>query len=239
MKKNQKKRPRRFIAAPGDHTKKRKEWASWIKTLESDFDEMSHRHEMFLDLIEIARSNSKIGSPGYFLDAIIFNHAFVITVWIRKFVDTSKSSSLWMMLFEILERPGALSRSDFLAIFQKEYRASAEGFFDEYAGLRCRKLSQTKIRSDLAALEKATDRMRKVANKMLVHFGDGGKVKKKPTWNEIKNALNVIEKLISKYKFLLTADGSPIRSTPQADWAQVLLVPWVGPENPRHPDYNG
>jgi hypothetical protein len=105
---------------------------------------------MFLDLIEIARSNSKIGSPGYFLDAIIFNHAFVITVWIRKFVDTSKSISLWMMLFEILERPGALSRNDFLAMFQKEYRAGAEGFFDEYAGLRCRKIkpNKDKVRLD-------------------------------------------------------------------------------------------
>jgi hypothetical protein len=206
----------------------------------NDLTELLGSREIFWELQEVAKENKKVLSPAAFFDWMCWNYISTVSVGIRRFMDQSKDShSLWRMLYEMLEHPGILDRET----HARMYASSPMGIefgrqcYANVVGKMSPHLSQRTIRSDLRQLEDVSERVRRFVNKRIAHHTSPGTMRRLPRFNEIDAALNKLDEILSKYNFLLTAQGNEsFHATRQYNWREVLLSPWIPQGSTLHPD---
>lgn len=233
-------RPKKYSHGSSDHLKMRRRWRRWLPSMRRDMTHLLGSREIFWGLQEVAKENSEILSPGDFFDWMCRNYISAISIGIRSFVDQDRRShSLWRMLYEILERPGVIDCES----HARMYRSTSTGIefgrhcFQNVVGKGAVLLSQGSVRSDLKILEDASERVRRYVNKRVAHRTSPGGIRRLPKFNEVDAALDVLDKILSKYDFLLTASGiESFRATRQHDWRQVLWEPWIPEGTKLHPD---
>lgn len=195
-----------------------------------DLTDLLGRREIFWELQEVAKENGKILSPGAFFDWMCANYISAVSIGIRRFVDQHKGShSLWRMLYEMLQHPGVLDREAHARMYMSTPMGVEFGrqCFNNVSGDASRIL-QPSIRSDLRQLEDASDRVRRFVNKRIAHRTSPGEIRRMPKFEEVDAALNKLDELLSKYNFLLTAQGTDtFHATRQYDWREVLWEPWI------------
>ena len=192
---------------------------------------MLGKQEMFWELQEVARENLKVLNPGQFFDWMCRNYVVAQTVAIRSFMDQSSDAhSLWRMLFEILEHPGAISRAAHIRMYRNAPIGEGLGHssFNAVAGKRAQALSQRAVRTDMRRLEDASERVRRFVNKRIAHRTRPSEIRRLPKFDELDAALRALDEIFCKYNLLLRAQGlSSCRATRQYDWREVLSEPWV------------
>ena len=185
--------------------------------------------EIFWELQDIAKRNPKILDPYAFFDWMCRNYFAAVTIGARRFVDRSKDShSLWRMLFEILEHPGALSRRSHVSFYRNTPTGFGDSSFSNIIGSKGKCLSQRSVRSDLRSIEDASRRIQRFVNKRVAHSTGRGQLRRLPNLNELDAALDTIDRILCKYNLLLTAQGmTSAKATRQYEWTDVLRFPWV------------
>lgn len=215
---------------PKRHQALRRKWKNWLELLVNDLVDLFARREIFWDLQEIAKKNTKILSPGAFFDWMCNNYMDSAPIGLRRLTDQDKRSiSLWRMLYEILENPGVINRETYKSLYSLEMQSLGDTGFDHVIGKGRKKLSKTQVRSDLRAIEEAEERIRRLVNKKIAHTHlNRHAIKKLPTLNELDQALNTLDKILCKYYLLLTAcEMGSVSAERQYDWKEVLCFPWV------------
>jgi hypothetical protein len=185
--------------------------------------------EIFWELQEIAKRNPKVFEPGAFFHWLSTNYIIAMTIGARKFVDQSRDShSLWRLLYEILEHPGAINRRSHTTLYRNTWPGFGNASFSEIAGTKRRQLSQQRVRSDLRAIENASVRIRRFVNKRVAHLTAQGQIRRAPSFNDLDSAIDTIDRILCKYNRLLRAEGaSSAKATRQYDWTEVLTIPWI------------
>jgi hypothetical protein len=224
------KRPKKYAENDHDFVRLRARWRRWLPTMSSDLSELFRKREIFWELQTVAKENNKVLNPGAFFGWMCNNYVVAVAIQLRAFVDTSKSHSLWQMLFQILEQPGVID----IEYHSKMYRNSPGGIefgrlcFRNCVGERANVLSTRAIKHDLRTLEDASDKLRRFVNKRIAHRNPKGAIRRLPTFNEIDSTMDAIDKMFCKDQFLLTASGmESCRATAQYDWRAVLWHAWV------------
>lgn len=208
----------------------RQKWKNWLELLQNDLVDLFARQEIFWDLQEIAKKNKKILTPGAFFDWMCNNYMVSTPIGLRRLTDQDKRSvSLWRLLYEILENPGVINRETYKALYRSDMQSLGDTAFDLVIGKGRKNLSKTQVKSDLCAIEKAEERIRRLVNKKIAHTHlNPHAIKKLPTLNDLDQALNTIDKVFCKYYLLLTAcEMRSVRAERQYDWQKVLYYPWV------------
>lgn len=208
--------------------------------MRQDMSAILGKKEIFWELQEVAKENKKILSPGDFFDWMCQNYIAAVSIGVRGFTDQSKNSrSLWRMLYEILENPGALDRES----HARMYRSSAFGVsygrqcFNDVVGRDSHVLPQQTIRSDLRRLEDTSERVRRFVNKRIAHRTKRGELRRPPKFRELDAAIHNIDKTLCKYNFLLTGQSEEsFHATRQCNWQEVLWEPWIPEGSKLHPD---
>lgn len=230
-KKRSRTRPTTFIRDPTEHAKARRRWRSWLPKMMRDVSDLLGKKEIFWELQEIAKANPKILTPGAFFDWMCRNYLISVAVGVRSFGDLDRRShSLGRLLYEIIERPGSISRRSHIVLYRNMPDGQFYGnrTFDNIAGRGCESLSSRIVRSDLRNLETDLHRIRLFVNKRVAHRTGAGAFRKPPTINQVDKALEAIDKLYCKYDLLLTASGlTTCFATRQYNWRSVLYVPWI------------
>ena len=187
------------------------------------------KREIFWELQDVAKKNPKVLDPNAFFDWMCRNYFAAVTVGARRFVDRSKDShSLWLMLFEILENPGVISRRSHISFYRNTPSGLGDLSFSNIIGSKGKCLSQASIRSDLRSIEDGSRRIQRFVNKRVAHSTARGKLRRLPNLNELDAALDKIDKILCKYNLLLTAQGmNSAKATRQYEWTDVLRFPWV------------
>jgi len=187
------------------------------------------KRSIFWELQDIAKANPKILKPGAFFDWMCQNYIAAITVGARRFTDQDyRSRSLWRMLYEILENPGVINRRAHISLYRGVPMSMGNPTFDAVVGVGKQQLSQMQVRSDLRAIESANEKVRRFVNKRIAHFANPRDIRKFPTFNELDEALDKIDKILCKYNLLLRASGmTSAYAERQYDWMEVLKEPWI------------
>jgi hypothetical protein len=187
------------------------------------------KREIFWELQNVAKKNPKVLRPGAFFHWLSTNYIIAMTIGARRFVDQSRDShSLWRMLFEILEHPGAISRRSHTSFYRNTPLGFGNASFSNVAGTKGQCLSQQRVRSDLRAMENASRRIRRFVNKRVAHLTDEGQLRRAPNFDDLDTALNTIDRILCEYNLLLRAQGmSSAKATRQYDWTEVLTTAWV------------
>jgi len=201
--------------------------------MKRDLADMLECNEIFWQLQEVAKENPKILNPGSLFDWMSRNYVVALSVGIRSFVDGDRRShSLARILYELIENPRAISRSWHVRMYRGtpigEYLGHTS--FNNVVGKGKAFLPQPAIRADLRRLEDSCELVRRFVNKRVAHRASPGSIRRLPLFSDLDSALTTIDEVFSKYKLLLTAEGSDSqRATPQYNWQEVLKEPWILP----------
>ncbi len=237
------KRPKQYSNSSAPHPKLRKRWRSWLPMMSTDLAHLLGRREIFWELQEIAKENSRILEHGAFFDWMCTNYVVTASIGIRSFTDQSKGvRSLWRMLFEMLEHPGVLSRSAHVALYKKAAISPhfdlANISFNNIAGKGRTSVSQQAIRTDLRALEDSSERVRRFVNKRIAHRTPQNELRRLPKFHELDQAMDTIDRIFCKYNLILTAKYmETAHATRQDNWKVVLYEAWIKPGSKFLPDY--
>jgi hypothetical protein len=201
--------------------------------MKRDLRDLLGRREIFWDLQDVAKENSKILHPGSFFDWMCRSHIIALAVGIRSFIDFDKrGNSLAYLLYEMLEHPGVISREWHVRMYRRTPIGEELGHrsLNAVVGKGRVYLPQTAIRSDLRRIEDASERVRRFVNKRVAHRANPGAIRSLPRLSELDAALDTVDEVLCKYNLLLTAEGTnSLCATRQYDWREVLWEPWILP----------
>lgn len=216
--------------APADLARLRRRWRGRLDRIEEDIGDLLWRRRIYRGLRDIASSKPAIANPSYLVDWLVRQYVEAIAIGLRRQLDyDSRSWSLTRMLYEFVESPGVINRMSFRKLYPVRMRDVADVHFREETGHHER-LSLRSIRSDLAKLDLAGERVTRLVNKRFAHLAAPGTIRKIPLLRELDDALDVVELIYLRYRFLLngTAQTSP-EPVMQAPWEDVLTFPWISP----------
>lgn len=232
-------RPKKYKLNDAHHPYLRKRWIKWLPSMSSDITDMLAKKEIFWELQDIAKENPEILKPDAFFDWMCRNYVISQAVGIRSFIDSDKKShSLWRLLYEALENPGVINRTAHLRMYRKTPNGEWLGnkTFNAVVGEDLKKLGQKAIRTDMRQLEDSCERIRKFVNKRIAHRTNPGQIRRLPVFNELDEALKVLDRIFCKYNLLLRAQGlSTCEAVRQYDWREVLWEPWVNQQSKFRP----
>jgi hypothetical protein len=81
------------------------------------------------------------------------------------------------------------------------------------------------VDKDLKEVLKVSVRLRKFVNKRLAHLDQMNGLRKLPTFNDLHFVMKTLERIGSKYRFLLTAATTQDEPLPP-NWDGIFFEPW-------------
>jgi hypothetical protein len=171
-----------------------------------DLGDLLVRHETFEQLRDIVSASPRTRAPGYFVNWLMTNYVTAATVGIRRLRDErSSGGSLGRLLLELIEHPEVKVGSG-------------------------RRIGRREIRADRRELLRATGTIKRLVDKRVAHADKPGSMRRLPTYNDLDDAFQVLDRLVCKYAALMAGDGLvTCKPTRNYDWYKVLLIPWLVP----------
>ena len=209
-------------------------WRRRLPAIYSDISDLLGRREIFWELQEVAKHNPRITEHGAFFDWVCRNYIDAATIGVRRLTDRHwrRSHSVWWLLKDMFDHPGIINRRAHAALYRGVPRlrghdiasTSFDGLVGEGAGV----LSQSQIRRDIRAVERASTRVTRLVNKRIAHRTGRATLRRLPRFNELNRALDTVDGVLCRYRTLLTGDGPETAfATRQYNWMEALFEPWI------------
>ncbi|MFH0829425.1 MAG: hypothetical protein V1907_04625 [Candidatus Kerfeldbacteria bacterium] len=206
-----------------------KKWKSWLEILRKEVHILLSHRLVFNETQQIIKDNLDIQKPSAFYNLLGQGYAALIVLGIRRQVKIdSKSISLAKLLAEISKQPNLVTRQDYIKLYEgSKTSIFADKTFDKFAGTGKNEIDSVLVAKDLEQLRKAVRSCEHYADRSLAHIDKRGS-KKIPTFLEVNNALEILEKLIIRYELLLTAAGwTGLTPTFQYNWKSIFKYKWI------------
>lgn len=208
----------------------RQKWRRWLIRIETDIRDLLIAESIYDGIGKIVESNPDIQHPGDVHAWIQRNYGTAAVVGIRRLTDNRNDSiSLTRLLSDIAKHSDSITRSSHVSCYRFCPRDAGEKWFDNFAGRGQITLPSKVPRSHLRELTKVAKRIRRIVDTRIAHL-DQKNVSRKPLkFQDIHDAIEVIDKTTIKYKLLLNA-ASPqptLLGTWQYDWESVFYQSWV------------
>jgi len=208
------------------HTKLKK-WIKWVEIIEKEIYFLIMHSHVYDEVGEIIRTNIKIQKPSAFYELLNTGYAALALSTIRRQIKNNNDSiSLLRLMKEIVENPELISREYILSFYDLEIKmGNAE--IDTLIGTGRKIIDPLKVEEDLFLLKESTISIEDFVDKRIAHT-DIRKVEKIPTFDELKDAIDIIFKLTQKYYFLIS--GNTMSSEPpvfQYDWKAIFKEKWI------------
>ncbi|MGK7345579.1 MAG: hypothetical protein ACNS63_07200 [Candidatus Nitrospinota bacterium M3_3B_026] len=213
-----------------------KKWNGWIKDIEKDLTELLLSRHYYQELGEIVKSNSKLkADPANFHKWIVKNYGISIAVGIRRQIDSdSRSISLKNFLQDVKKNLYCITRDQFLIGNKANQRSNDKirnRYFDKLAGKGKKFVDSDIIQKDLCALSEKSKIIRKFVNKKVAHLDRGhAKLKNLPTYDDLDDTLDLMEKTFNKYRTLIQYRSYELTPVVINDWKRIFTYPWITPD---------
>jgi hypothetical protein len=191
--------------------------------------------DIYLDLDEVIKSNSKLTMEYPFTHWLSNNYVHRLLMGIRRIIDPSRKNkpdaiSLPRLLRFIKDNPKAFS----FAYIQKRHRhpkftlEDGQQITREFAIVSSGYLDVDVINDDLVEIDKRTHFIIYLIDKWFAHFDNepAKYFRKKPKLREAHELINYLEKVTNKYHFLITGSTFGWPGTPRT-WKSVLEFAWI------------
>lgn len=207
--------------------RKRRQWRAWVKRIHRELNYQNVSRRTFEEVGKIVRANDNIQKPVHFHDWLSRNYGLTSAATVRLLTDNrSDSLSLVRLLKEISKDPCVVSRRTFVSRYQKSMRSFAHQKFDQLTGNPSAPfLSKKTVDKDLQELLTVSVRLRKFVNKRLAHLDQKNTLRKLPTFKDLHFVMTTLERIGSKYRFLLTASTTQDEPLPP-NWDTIFFEPW-------------
>lgn len=207
-------------------------WISWLKICEEEIHNILVYRDIFWKVQDLIKSNKASHKPSSFYSYLGDTFVSYIAIAIRRQVKIGKQSiSFARLLKEISDDPKHISRKYFTSLYRgSNVEHHADSDFDQFSGKGKDYISSSMVLNDLSLLQKTAGKIEGFADKKIAHR-DKRPPKVIPTFNDVDDCIDVLDKLYCKYYLIFhaLAMGS-LMPTYQYDWMSVFDIPWRLPQ---------
>jgi len=217
-------------------------WNKWIDIIRSEITDLSINRNIFWEVQDIIKNNPKIQKPSSFYEFLVHIYVASALMGIRRQVKIDENSiSFARLQKEICHTPEILSRKRFFNLYKgssvekiaKRMGSTVEKFvsrdFDKFAGKIGNHVDPELIKLDFEELKSKAQKCEKYADRRVAHF-DKQPMSNIPTFEDLDNCIDVLEKLLKKY-YLLFRAGSLASILPVSqnkyDWKAIFKEAWI------------
>ena len=203
---------------------------NWLNEVSKDAILTAHHLDLFDKLNGIVNANEALKK----VDSTILRwmkDAFTadLVISIGRICDRDKRTlSLTRFLETLKERPEYLTRERYVKLWPASDSFFANRGFDNLAGEDQSVFSTDIIQADIKRITDE-DPIKKIMAYRHQYVAHNDKEKgEAPTYDELFQAFDVIEKIIKKYNLLIrTSYYRKLAPVMQGDWEEVFTVPWM------------
>lgn len=236
-------------------TPKMQKWRKWMKIIEKEIYALVVDTNMFWEVQDIIRENPRIQKPSAFyryLGRTYLSHALS---GLRRQIKSQKESISFVgLLDEVAKNPEELSRSYYHSLcanpdgpdisqIEMEGKEGLEEVgitntsqlkdliqmddFAPYADASGKHVCPKMVKDDLTALKSTVKKHEEFADKRIAHW-DKGEPDSIPTFGELDNCIELLDKTYVKYHLLFYAESiDMLMPTYQYEWKKIFLEPWL------------
>ena len=210
-------------------------WDKWLETVKTEVTSLVVNRHIFWEVQKMIEANSKIQKPSSFYAWMGNVYVSDAVMGVRRQLDTHKDCiSLAKLLQEIIATPAILSRARFLLVYLEnsgsddvrkflEKRANAE--FDTFAGKGSDHADAIRVERDFSELQAIGDKIKRYGNRRVAHL-DRSRVKHLPTFVELNECIDCVEKILKKYMLVFRATSYRALPTWTYDWKVIFTEAW-------------
>jgi hypothetical protein len=216
------------------------EWNKWVDVIYLEITRMSRNRNIFLEVHDIIKNNPKIQKPSSFYKFLGSTYADSALMRVRRQVKIDKDSiSFARLLKEICDTPEILSRNRFFNLYKgstvEQYAESigstveqyASRDFDKFAGKGENHVNPELIKLDSEKLKTKAKNCEKYADQRVAHF-DKRAMNNIPTFADLDDCIDFLEKLMKKYYLLFRAEClTSILPVYQNNWKAIFREAWL------------
>ena len=204
-------------------------WQKLIERISYEVFSLNELRYVNLTVSPIINQNPKLKIKNRYWNFLFDCYATTIVINLRRQLKVDKkmeSIGLATLLNDISNFPHELSRKVLKKVYHCEKRA--ERVFDNYVGINKDHITVEQVKNDIDKLDKAGYKVEDFADKRIAHI-DNRKPKVIPTFNEVHNCIDEMNKIFKKYRILLqgVVDVSliPMHQN-DANWLDIFKIPW-------------
>lgn len=207
-----------------------KKWTEWLEIIYKEITNLSVNRHIFWETQEIIKHNKKIQKSSSFYEFLGNAYASLAVMGIRRQLKIDKQSiSFARMLDQIVKNPNIISRQRYVALYGQDpmMKEMGERDFKKFADKSGKHINPEIVLADLAQLQKKAAKCEKYADMRVAHF-DKRALKSPPTFNDLDDCIDYLEKLLKKYTLILRATClTSVLPTWQYDWKEIFYFPWI------------
>ena len=216
------------------HDQQFKKWDEWLGKIIEDVENQLINRRIFWEVQNIIDANSQIQQPSSFYGWMGTLYAATGAAGVRRQVDLDKQSiSFVRLLEEIIKWPEVLSRKRFVTLYVSKdpfLERSANLHFDDFAGSGKPHIDPSVVEGELKQLRDKAEVLKKFATKRVAHL-DKNPPRRVPTYGELDDCLDLMERLLKKYVMLFRCEGYDLPEW-LTDWKAIFREPWITPDHP-------
>lgn len=209
-----------------------KKWEEWIEEIMKQLSWLLTGQDFFWGMRNIVEANEKIQLPTALHNWIVDNYVAKVTTGIARLNDhDTRTISLHRLIKEISENPDVITREDYVSGYSDDFliqSGAADRDFDNFAEKTEQHISSSKLKEDIEILDKKTKIIKDFRDQWVAHFDQNRKIDQLPTFGDVAETLEIIDKIFCKYYMLLTRGGmNTCKPTLQYDWKEPLTHAWI------------
>lgn len=218
---------------PKEKAKMRRKWKRRLKKIIGEIQNLLMSQYIFQEIGKIVESNPRTQSPPLYKRWMINNYVARMTVGIRRLTDRDpRTISLYNLIEDIADNPKAVGRDYFFHRYPKSMRDGglATRDFQEFANKGQKFINPKKLRRDSKKLLRESKRIKDFVDKWIAHCDKdrANRVRRVPTFNEMDEALTLLDKTACKYHGLINGiHADTLLPGIYYDWRKPLRYAWI------------
>lgn len=204
-------------------------WQQWLDTITADVQDLLVKRHIFRRVGEIVMANPEIQQPGAFHEFLAGSYGAAAVMAVRRQVDDdSRAVSLLKLLFELRSRPDLVSRRRFVDLVRLRgtEAETAHHQFDEVAGKAAAHVPIRHVQRDIDVLKRNTTNLERFATLRVAHWDMKGP-NTVPTFHDLHQAIDKLEKLVRAYRLIVLGDPGVIIPGFDGQWEVVFRHAWA------------
>ncbi|MBK7832186.1 MAG: hypothetical protein IPJ56_07545 [Gemmatimonadetes bacterium] len=204
-------------------------WSRWLDAIKQQLHDVMRSRVVFNDTFRVIVEN-----PALPRNSLVYHH---LRAWygdhaimaVRRQLKVDRSAISLLRLLEEIEAHAAIfTRRRWLDSWGDwADRPIARESWHRFVGDDAAALPASLVRSDIDALKRAAEAVERFADKRVAHH-DRGKVPDSPTYDQLNESLDLLDRMFCKYYRLVT--GKALTSTTPTiayNWMKAFSVAWL------------
>lgn len=209
--------------------KKLKKWLKWLDVIKAEIQELVVAKHTFHEVQKIISDNPELHESNSFYRYLANTYVSHAVSGVRRQVKCDDQSiSLVRLMTEMVASPQTLSRDYYVALYKGSVVESyADKDFNGFADPNCKHIDPDRVSYDLKYLRDVSASCEDFADKRVSHR-DRRDPKQLPTYKELDDCIDMLDKLVVRYWLLFHASNmDSLLPTWQYDWKKIFRVPWI------------